>query len=215
MDRLGIPVLLISVSWYGDTKDQRADLRCSHQEFRHSASWLPKAAVAWWAWTVQCFFGLNVAPIVTLTCDEMNYIVDSVPVGALRRSWKMSGFLRQVKAMQSFFLAQPSSVFFPLFQKVCWHVSNRMASSIFAGCIQRKRFDCFQGHNPFNVETHTTDTVSCGVQSKNVQESTEPVFHTQQNPSDRQTNAHEQILCGCDVSSSHLPLHTNNRIGSD
>ena len=30
-----------------------------------------------------------------------------------------------------------------------------------------------------------------------------------------QTNAHKQILCGCDISSSHLPLHTNNRIGSD
>ena len=119
VDRLGIPVLLLSVpSWYGDTKDQRADLRCSHQEFRHSASRLPKAAVAWWAWTVQCFFGLNAAPIVTLTCDEMNYIVDSVAVGALRRSWKMSGFLRQVKDMQSFVLAPPSSVGFPLFAKI-------------------------------------------------------------------------------------------------
>ena len=72
-----VPELLISVpSWYGDTKDQRADLRCSHQEFRHSASRLPKAAVAWWAWTVQCFFGLYAAPMVTLTCDEMNYTVD-------------------------------------------------------------------------------------------------------------------------------------------
>ena len=68
VDRLGIPVLLISVpSWYGDTKDQRADLRCSHQEFRHSALWLPKAAVAWWAWTIQCFSEIDAVPIEILT----------------------------------------------------------------------------------------------------------------------------------------------------
>ena len=117
------------------------------------------------------FFSESVLePIGFLACDDMNCAVDclgrwircvktkleNVPISASNQSYA------------TFCFGTASSVGCPWLHKVCCYLPNRMASSNFAGCIQRKRFDCFHGHNSFNLRTYMPLSVSCGFQSTNV-----------------------------------------------
>ena len=115
----------------------------------------------------------------------MNYVVDcfgrcsqcvtskleDVPNIASNQNY--AAFRRGTTIIGSFFIVP---------KKVCWHAPNKKISSSFAGCIQRRRFECFHGHHQFNFETPVWPTVTCGFQSKSVPESTEPASVTQQKP---------------------------------
>ena len=77
----------------------------------------------------SAIFGINAAPIVTLTCAEMNHVVDCF-IRCNRCVTSKLEDVRHFASSQSFATIRCGTAVIgmcPSFQKVCWHAPNRMA----------------------------------------------------------------------------------------